>query len=571
MTVQIHPLETTNKIRDTYLRYLKTLYPFQDPQIRDEFTRALETPNLLVKGPIVEISPAFELGSSIKDLVQEGVLNSRFSQLCSDELPYERKLYLHQEDAIRKVVAGKNIVVATGTGSGKTEAFIIPILHHLLEEEQNNSLPTPGIRALLLYPMNALANDQLKRLRRALSDYPSITFGRYTGETKHWREDAKQKFQLSYPNEPLLVNELHSREEMQETPPHILLTNYAMLEYLLLRPQDAPFFDGAHAQSWRFIVLDEAHVYDGAQGIEIAMLLRRLKDRVVQSEIGKLKFIATSATLGGGRKDYPAVAEFASDLFGEIFDYRETNREQQDVIEASRVSIQSLGPTWGDGESSLYKELIQLTLSNTGMNFNETQFFEILDRNKIPEDVITQIKAQSSNGSDYMPKDLALHALLKGDGRVHRLHSALAGNPSNLEKVAEIIFTGEKQASQLMVHLVALAVKARPSHDAAPLLPARYHVFARALEGAFLCLNDAAHIDKDQSNSPPRLFLKRHELCPTCRSPVFEVAMCARCGLTYLVGELRQGNQLPESHPLPYEKEKIYFIQEISAPDDLQP
>ena len=95
-------------------------------------------------------------------------------------------------------------------------------------------------------------------------------------------------------------------------PPHILITNYAMLEYLLLRPKDSEFFDGEAGQFWRFIALDEAHIYDGASGIEIAMLLRRLKDRVVRSEPGRLRCIATSATLGRGREDFPAVARFAS-------------------------------------------------------------------------------------------------------------------------------------------------------------------------------------------------------------------------------------------------------------------
>jgi ATP-dependent helicase YprA (DUF1998 family) len=231
--------------------------------------------------------------------MEDGILHPGFRELCSEALPLDRPLYVHQEQAIVKVVRdGRNLVVATGTGSGKTEAFLIPILDHLLRERAAGTL-SPGVRALLLYPMNALANDQLKRLRRVLGHFPDITFGRYTGETQEGDLEAEKSFHNQFPRETLLDNERISRRQLRAAPPHLLLTNYAMLEYLLLRPLDNEFFDGATARFWRFIVLDEAHVYDGASGIEIAMLLRRLKDRVLRSQPGRLCCLATSATLAG--------------------------------------------------------------------------------------------------------------------------------------------------------------------------------------------------------------------------------------------------------------------------------
>src|SRR5262249_30083890 len=145
--------------------------------------------------------------------------------LHSDALPLDRPLYLHQEQAIRKAIAGRrNLVVATGTGSGKTESFLIPIFNALLRQQEQHGTLTPGVRALLLYPMNALANDQLKGLRALLRNYPAITFGRYTGETKERPREAQEHFQRNYPTEPCLPNELLSREAMRVTPPHILLT-----------------------------------------------------------------------------------------------------------------------------------------------------------------------------------------------------------------------------------------------------------------------------------------------------------------------------------------------------------
>ena len=123
---------------------------------------------------------------------------------------------------------------------------------------------------------------------------PQITFGRYTGETLESARDAESEFTAANPGSSRLPNELLSREEMRRTPPHVLLTNYAMLEYLLLRPADIELFDGSHSGHWRYIVLDEAHVYDGAQGSEVALLLRRLRQRVAPT--GEVQCIATSAS-----------------------------------------------------------------------------------------------------------------------------------------------------------------------------------------------------------------------------------------------------------------------------------
>src|SRR5690606_25367533 len=161
--------------------------------------------------------------------------------------------------------------------------------------------------------------------------------GRYIGESLQSTEQARFEFQTRFPGERLLPNELLSRDAMQASPPHLLLTNYAMLEYLLLRPADNVFFDGPSAQPWRVSVLDEAHVYDGAAGAEMAMLLRRLKDRVVGGQTGGLRTLATSATLGGGPADFPAVVQYAEALFGERFEWVEADRTRQDVVAASRV------------------------------------------------------------------------------------------------------------------------------------------------------------------------------------------------------------------------------------------
>src|SRR5690606_38479326 len=111
-----------------------------------------------------------------------------------DALPADRPLYAHQEEALRATRSGRNLVVATGTGSGKTECYLLPVLDHLLRERDAGTLDLPGVRALLLYPMNALANDQMKRIRDLLAPYPDLTFGRYVGDTKKSYDEALAKY-----------------------------------------------------------------------------------------------------------------------------------------------------------------------------------------------------------------------------------------------------------------------------------------------------------------------------------------------------------------------------------------
>lgn len=534
--MRLHPLKTANRIREDYIRYLSTIYFFRDENLRSQFRRALLAPNFLTRGPILEAAASFRLGRTIARLIQDGVLHPGFQTLCSEALPLDRPLYLHQDRAIEKVVGGRNVVIATGTGSGKTEAFLIPILDHLLREQAQGTLEKPGVRALLLYPMNALANDQLRRLRRILGHFPAITFGRYTGETEEDDSRAEARFREQFPGEPRIPNELLSRQRMRQTPPHILLTNYAMLEYLLLRPQDCEFFDGETGRFWRFIVLDEAHIYDGAEGIEIAMLLRRLKDRVARSELGRLRCIATSATLGRGREDFPAIARFATEIFGEQFEWIDDDPARQDVVEAEREPAAALGPTWGEGAPSLYRSL--------GEGLEQGEALESL-RNRalaqgVPASVVEAALRESAQASPEEQNAVFLYHILKGDARLHRLRQKLE-QPGALDKLAPVLFPADPQAQEFLIQLVDLAVRARPGGEEMPLLPTRYHLFARALEGAFLCLNDPAHRRGNPATDPPTLFLSRQETCPHCGAHTFELAACPRCGAAYLVGREKNG------------------------------
>lgn len=569
----LHPLATTVALQQSYLRYLKTIKPFQDEELRREFADALEQTDALVKGPIVEASPPFVPGNSLADLVAQGVLAEGFSRLCGPALPYARRLHLHQELAIRKAVSGRNIVIATGTGSGKTEGFLLPILDHLLREEARGSLQQPGVRALLLYPMNALANDQVKRLRRILKDYPSIKFGRYIGETEEEEKAARDTFAKNYPSELDIPNELKSRKVMQATPPHILLTNYAMLEYLLLRPADSSLFDGPTGRFWRFLVLDETHVYSGATATEIAMLLRRLQDRVTQGSPDQLQAIATSATLGGGRQDFPTVVTFAGNLFNLPFEWVHDEPARQDVIEAQRVPVSELGETWGSGTLAFYKQLAQWAddwraATDAERSRQMASILSLASLSPAPEPVLRQAQQQVQQAAKRQPASalpVFLHHLLRGDKQLQLLRTRLEQKPTGIGTLAEEIFGGDEES---IVHLVSAAIMARLNAEDAPLLPARYHVFARALEGAFVCLNSSAH-QRPGQDPVPRLFLKRHRFCPHCRSRVFELANCTRCGASYLIGDMTSGQKLEEDGDRPPLADQNYLVQNSALYDEV--
>lgn len=500
----LDPLLTARTIEATYKRYITTLLSPKDPELHDEFVRVVDGTRSLTKGPLLETTPPYSPGSSLSDLIQDGVLCPSFSRLGGPALPLDRPLYSHQENAIRKVVSGRNVVVTTGTGSGKTESFLIPIFNHLMTENAAGTLG-PGVRALLLYPMNALANDQLKRLRSLLADVPEITFGRYTGETKQTAKNARQHFESLHPGQEILPNERLSREEMQAEPPHILLTNYAMLEYLLLRPRDIELFATRGAQTWRYVALDEAHVYDGAQAAEVGMLLRRLKDRVAPSD--KLQYIATSASLDGKSAE---VTTFASELFNADFEYTD-DPARQDVVRADRIPA-NVHSTWELTPDAL-TDIVEGVYDEWGVSERDGPDLERL----------VALSGHESPG----------HAL-DHESHVIGLRELLAGGPVDIREVAAELWPGRDDAERLVETLVRLGgrVQLDTGH---PVLSARYHFFVRATEGAFTCLSD----------SGPHVALARHEQCPICDAAMFEFATCTSCGTVHLAGDTEDGRLIP--------------------------
>ena len=256
-TKEFNPIEAARKMEDSYREYIATTIHFADADLQGQLETILKTPGYLAKGPFLEAAPPYKKDKSVAELVAEGKLCGSMLSLGGGEsrnFDSRRPLYVHQVKAIEKANEGRNYAVVTGTGSGKTECFLLPILNDILSEfEEKGS--SAGIRAMILYPMNALANDQLKRLRTLLRG-TDVTFGRYTGDTEEKESRALPKWKEENPGQDKLPNELISREEIRKNPPNILLTNYSMLEYLLLRPEDAVLFGGAFGASWRHVAIE---------------------------------------------------------------------------------------------------------------------------------------------------------------------------------------------------------------------------------------------------------------------------------------------------------------------------
>jgi ATP-dependent helicase YprA (DUF1998 family) len=293
------------ELRAALTDYLRTTFALADEDVQDRLTTFLtHEEHGIFRGPYVRLRLPFQSGDSGDGTWRDAL----------DWMPDGFRPHRHQAEAFRRLSSKhgrpRPTLVTTGTGSGKTESFLIPVLDHC---RRARSAGQTGIKALILYPMNALANDQARRIAAMLADNAKdlggVTAGLYTGDSEAAARGGD-----------LLVRH---RRELRDNPPDILLTNYKMLDFLLLRPEDAALWAGAR-DALQYLVLDEFHTYDGAQGTDVAMLLRRLGMALgtvtAGRPLGRVTPVATSATLGGGGESGGRLLDFAGRVFGEPFD-----------------------------------------------------------------------------------------------------------------------------------------------------------------------------------------------------------------------------------------------------------
>ncbi len=325
--MSLNPITYTEKVVKNFLRYQLTAYPFADPDLYEQMKKLLslehERDTPLMKGPYLSLSRSFTSGGTVKDLIKAKV----FHPFIANIVPFP-DLYGHQEKAIRAIAKGHPTLISTGTGSGKSECFLYPIISHCLKLRDEKA--PPGIAAVIVYPMNALAEDQLGRIRELLAG-TGISFGMYVGKTPSdkagvtgyrlpagsSREDYQARLrQMQDEKRGVAVHppeERCSRLEMRTEggQPRILLTNVKQLELLLTRQADVGLFDGARLD---YLVFDEAHTFSGAAGAETACLIRRLR-AFCGKDPNDTRCVATSATIADP-KDPSTARAFASRFFG---------------------------------------------------------------------------------------------------------------------------------------------------------------------------------------------------------------------------------------------------------------
>lgn len=317
--------ELRKRLTGDYAEYASSFIQINDERISHTVKENLDE-GVFWPDPLIQLNPRFEQGGTVRELVREGLLHPNcehiFVQHKNDgNRAQTLRFHRHQRDAIEIAQQGHNYVLTTGTGSGKSLAYIVPIVDHVLRRGQGK-----GIQAIIVYPMNALVNSQYDELGKFLldgyTDKAPVTFARYTGQ----ENDS-------------------DRQSIIRNPPDILLTNYVMLELIMTRPRERQLIE--QAKGLRFLVLDELHTYRGRQGADVALLVRRVRNRLETKE-QRLLFVGTSATLaseGSFDEQRAQVAEVASKIFGSTVDpvhvIAETLRRTTDEhYDASQLSAE---------------------------------------------------------------------------------------------------------------------------------------------------------------------------------------------------------------------------------------
>ena len=282
--------------------FLRTTYPPEDPFFEGILENFFKEPGSLFRGPFLSLKLPFRPGSGK-------------AAALYPELPMRFSPYKHQELAFERLSADEPLstLIATGTGSGKTECFMYPLLDHCYRNRGKR-----GVKAIIIYPMNALATDQARRFAREIYHNPNLRGNVSVGLFIGGEDDDSGADKMS------ADSVITCKNTMRQYPPDILMTNYKMLDFLLLRPKDYSIWQYNQADTLRYIVVDELHTFDGAQGTDLACLLRRLFHRL-KTTADKICFIGTSATLGAGNSGRDKMLAFAGKLFG-------TNLDQEAII-----------------------------------------------------------------------------------------------------------------------------------------------------------------------------------------------------------------------------------------------
>ncbi|MEH2027870.1 DEAD/DEAH box helicase [Nostoc sp.] len=597
------------RLNHIYQLYIKSAFPLRYRSLAAERDRLLQQLGILSQPPLIEPVPIYpSSGRDLQTAVKQ--LPKKYHDLAQlGKMLFENgiELYQHQWESLEEVLINqKDLVVTTGTGSGKTECFLLPLLAHLAWESSTweASPPAPShhcwwnakgdrvsqwkhvtrpkaMRGLILYPLNALVEDQLRRLRKALEapevhDWLDrergtnrITFGRYTGQTpipgqptpdkiKRLRNEldecAKQQQNLLQANLSLNPDlpyyfprldggEMWSRWDMQDTPPDILITNYSMLNIMMMRSIENDIFDITrdwlaepnHPERQFFLIIDELHAYRGTPGTEVAYILRLLFSRLgLTPDSPKLRIITTTASLD----DNPEGRKFLREFFGR--DDKQfafiTGQQQQPKVNA-RKSLVNYQDAFADFAQSVQSDPLQ-SMAQPDINNQNVENARLTLAN--------QLGYSASSGTSAEKLGEALATVDAGEA-LRDACQAVNGSvrATNIKDLEQQLFPNLQSATNFVSDsmrglLLALGMS-KLANGRSPQ-PVRGHLFFHNLQSLWACCNPSCtQVEVDQiqrQTDPPTIgaIHANHRLSCGCGSRVLDLIVCEVCGDVFLGG-----------------------------------
>lgn len=545
----INPIQIEFFLKNRYMKYINAGIPLAHQNYvkerEDLYTKKDST--VIMQSPIIELANKYDEKDrkNIREICLENGIPSEIADFLSRGLLYKKddvfKLYRHQQDAFLEAYSNHNIIVTTGTGSGKTECFMMPMLASIAKESTTwraDKPKTNAVRAMILYPLNALAEDQMVRLRKSLdnerikewlaenSNGNKITFARYTGKTprekddkeskairKDWEDFLNEKDKKSEDIRYMMTDtsedsaELYYRDAIKNNPPDILITNYSMLNVMLMRKQEANIIE--KTREWLTnpnnvftLVVDELHAYRGTAGTEVSYIIKTFLDRIgLVNEDGSLKksqirFISSSASITND----DASKKFIKDFFG-------VNEEFKIISDPK-------------------PKLVLETDLPPFPNFN---VFPKIDFSKVNE---VQEKIADALG------DKTILEYVQENKLIDWLMYALTENGKIIPKTVNDIckkIGKDKEDVQLLLTLVNLAKN--PKGES--VQPIRAHYFARNIDSLWICCNPNCNaVDKEyrfEGRRYGKMYSSPISRC-SCGAKVFEVVVCRHCGEMFLGG-----------------------------------
>ncbi|UZE84010.1 DEAD/DEAH box helicase [Pseudomonas viciae] len=605
--------ETAKSLADSLRQYIEAQYHIRDEGLVRERHALLQATETIAQTPYVEATQVYKTGEAYQTLAIPPAAASALSDLSVMGLGLYPRPYEHQSQALTAFLGEEaaDLVVATGTGSGKTESFLMPVIGALAIEgaERPDSASMPGCRAMLLYPMNALVNDQLARIRRIFGNTDAarilqqdrtlpIRFGSYTGrtpypgkrdsgrderfikplfeqfykkvasvpavqgelarigrwpskdlvgfyadhsvQTKTWASGKRQGKQFISNNwKGRLVTqpgdrELMTRDEMQMRCPELLITNYSMLEYMLMRPIERNIFE--QTKDWLksdvrnefILVLDEAHMYRGAGGAEVALLIRRLCARLdIPRE--RMRCILTSASLGSEADAAANGERFARDLTGLL----ENSPRRLRVIQGTHEP-RSDNRTITDSQMH--------ALASLDLRAFQRAVNDLSAATLTLNDLARELGWAPLQGADHAALRDWLFENLTGFGPLEKLIELVSGKAEKLDDLGQKLFQrGPRDTAEKAIDaLLALGSHAQRRSDGRVLLPTRLHLFHRGLPGLYACVDPHCSSRLGDHQGPTilgRLHTKPSTQCHCeSRGRVFEFLTHRDCGAAFIRG-----------------------------------